>query len=110
MKKKKKSLSDIDKEVAYRVYADILEMIDGSSVYYSLEYIYGIVVALVRFISIIKNEFDEVELSDKDCLEKMVLASLSVSDAKSGLSFSKYIDIGKESFTADDERTDINLN
>lgn len=106
MKKKKKSLSDIDKEVAYRVYTDILKLLDGSPVSYTLECIYGIVIALVQFIRLAK---DDVELSDEDCLEKLVLASLSISDAKSGLSFSKYIDISKESFTAD-ERTDINLN
>lgn len=106
MEKKKKSLPDIDKEVSYRVYTDILELLDGSPVSYTLECIYGIVIALVKFIRLTN---DVVNLPDEDCLEKLVLASLSISDAKSGLSFSKYIDIGEESSTAD-ERTDINLN
>lgn len=88
----------INKEVSLGVASAILENLDGLPVEDSLEYLNGMTIALARFIQEVN---ENVELSDEDGLEKLVLSWLSAADPFTGLKFSKYIST---------ECIDINLN
>lgn len=79
---------DINKETSVNVASDILESLDGLPIEESLDYLNGLTVALAEFIKGIK---ENVELSDEDGLEKLVLSWLSATDPFTGLKFSKYI-------------------
>jgi hypothetical protein len=79
---------NIDKEMSVGVASALLENLDGIPLEYSLSYLNGITIALAKFIKGIK---DNVELSDEDGLEKLVLSWLSATDPFTGLKFSKFI-------------------
>jgi hypothetical protein len=79
---------DINKETSIGVASAILENLDGLPVEESLDYLNGLTIALAEFIKGIK---ENVELSDKDGLEKLVLSWLSATDPFTGLKFSKFI-------------------
>ena len=79
---------DIDKEMSVGVASALLDNLDGLPIEDSLSYLNGITIALARFIKGIK---DNVELSDEDGLEKLILSWLSATDPFTGLKFSKFI-------------------
>ena len=79
---------NIDKEMSVGVASALLENLDGIPLEDSLSYLNGITIALAKFIEGIK---DNVELSDEDGLEKLVLSWLSATDPFTGLKFSKFI-------------------
>ena len=79
---------NIDKEMSVGVASALLENLDGIPLEDSLSYLNGITIALAKFIEEIK---DNVELSDEDGLEKLVLSWLSATDPFTGLKFSKFI-------------------
>lgn len=79
---------DINKETSVGVALAILENLDGLPIEESLDYLNGMTIALAEFIKGIK---ENVELSDEDGLEKLVLSWLSATDPFTGLKFSKYI-------------------
>jgi hypothetical protein len=79
---------DIDKKMSVGVASALLENLDGIPLEDSLSYLNGITIALAKFIKGIK---DNVELSDEDGLEKLVLSWLSATDPFTGLKFSKFI-------------------
>jgi hypothetical protein len=79
---------NIDKEMSVGVASALLENLDGIPLEDSLSYLNGITIALAKFIKGIK---DNVELSDEDGLEKLVLSWLSATDPFTGLKFSKFI-------------------
>ena len=89
---------NINKETSTGVASTILENLDGLPIGESLDYLNGITIALAEFIKGVK---ENVELSDEDGLEKLVLSWLSATDPFTGLKFSKYIST---------ECIDINLN
>lgn len=93
-----KHSSDINKETSIGVASAILENLDGVPIKESLDYLNGLTIALAKFIQGIK---ENVELSNEDGLEKLVLSWLSATDPFTGLKFSKYIST---------ECIDINLN
>ena len=78
----------IDKKMSVGVASALLENLDGIPLEDSLSYLNGITIALAKFIKGIK---DNVELSDEDGLEKLVLSWLSATDPFTGLKFSKFI-------------------
>ena len=92
------SSRNINKETSVGVASAILENLDGLPVGESLDYLNGMTIALAEFIKGIK---ENVELSDEDGLEKLVLSWLSATDPITGLKFSKFIST---------ECIDINLN
>ena len=79
---------NIDKKMSVGVASALLENLDGIPLEDSLSYLNGITIALAKFIKGIK---DNVELSDEDGLEKLVLSWLSATDPFTGLKFSKFI-------------------
>lgn len=79
---------DINKETSLSVASAILANLDGLPVEDSLDYLNGITIALAKFVQEIN---ENVELSDEDGLEKLVLSWLSATDPFTGLKFSKYI-------------------
>ena len=79
---------NIDKKMSIGVAFALLENLDGIPLEDSLSYLNGITIALAKFIKGIK---DNVELSDEDGLEKLVLSWLSATDPFTGLKFSKFI-------------------
>ena len=79
---------NIDKKMSVGVAFALLENLDGIPLEDSLSYLNGITIALAKFIKGIK---DNVELSDEDGLEKLVLSWLSATDPFTGLKFSKFI-------------------
>lgn len=79
---------DINKETSIGVASAILENLDGVPIEESLDYLNGMTIALTKFIKDIK---ENVELSDEDGLEKLVLSWLSATDPVTGLKFSKFI-------------------
>ena len=79
---------NINKETSLGVVSAILENLDGLPIEQSLEYLNGMTIALARFIQEVNKN---VELSDEDGLEKLVLSWLSAIDPLTGLKFSKYI-------------------
>ena len=79
---------NINKETSRGVASAILENLDGLPIEESLDYLNGITISLARFIQGIK---ENVELSDEDGLEKLVLSWLSATDPLTGLKFSKFI-------------------
>lgn len=85
---KTKSSKDINKDTSIGVASAILETLNGISFEDSLDYLNGLTVALAKFIQEINKN---VELSDEDGLEKLVLSWLSATDPFTGLKFSKYI-------------------
>lgn len=85
---KTKSSKDINKDTSIGVASAILETLNGISVEDSLDYLNGLTVALAKFVQEINKN---VELSDEDGLEKLVLSWLSATDPFTGLKFSKYI-------------------
>ena len=89
---------DINKEVSLGVASSILENLDGLPIEESLDYLNGMTIALAEFIKGIK---ENVELSDEDGLEKLILSWLSATDPFTGLKFSKLIST---------DCIDINLN
>ena len=89
---------NINKETSSCVAYTILKSLDGLPVEESLDYLNGMTIALARFIQGIK---ENVELSDEDGLEKLVLSWLSITDPATGLKFSKFIST---------DCVDINLN
>ena len=89
---------DIDKEIALSVSSSMLESLDGIPMEHTLSCLNGVVIALARFIEEIKANAD---LSDDECLEKLILSWLSAIDPFTGLKFSKYIST---------DCIDINLN
>ena len=89
---------NINKETSLGVVSAILENLDGLPIEESLDYLNGMTIALAKFIQNIK---ENVELSDEDGLEKLVLSWLSVTDIVTGLKFSKFIST---------DCIDINLN
>ena len=93
-----KNSKDINKDVSLGVASAILENLDGLPVEDSLDYLNGMTIALAKFIQEIN---ENVELSDEDALEKLVLSWLSAIDPFTGLKFSKYIST---------DCIDINLN
>lgn len=96
--KETKNSKDINKDVSLGVASAILKNLDGLPVEDSLEYLNGMTIALARFIQEVN---ENVELSDEDGLEKLVLSWLSAIDPFTGLKFSKYIST---------DCIDINLN
>lgn len=93
-----KCSKDINKETSTGVASAILENLDGLPIDESLDYLNGMTIALAEFIKGVK---ENVELSDEDGLEKLVLSWLSAIDPFTGLKFSKYIST---------DCIDINLN
>ena len=89
---------DINKKKSIGVASAILEKLDGLPIEESLDYLNGMTIALAKFIQGIK---ENVELSDEDGLEKLVLSWLSATDPFTGLKFSKFIST---------DCIDINLN
>lgn len=85
---KTKSSKDVNKDTSIGVASAILETLNGISVEDSLDYLNGLTVALAKFVQEINKN---VELSDEDGLEKLVLSWLSATDPFTGLKFSKYI-------------------
>jgi len=79
---------NIDKEMSVGVASALLESLDGLPIEQSFNYLNGLTIALAKFIKEIK---DNVELSDEDGLEKLVLSWLSATDPFTGLKFSKFI-------------------
>ena len=79
---------NINKDLSVDVASAILGSIDGIPIEDSLSYLNGITMALAKFIAEIK---DNVELSDEDGLEKLILSWLSATDPATGLKFSKFI-------------------
>jgi len=79
---------DINKEASLGVASAILENLDGLPVEDSLDYLNGMTIALAKFVREIN---ENIELSDEDGLEKLVLSWLSAIDPLTGLKFSKYI-------------------
>lgn len=79
---------ELDKKMSVGFASALLESLDGISLEDSLCYLNGITIALAKFIKEIK---DNVELSDEDGLEKLVLSWLSATDPFTGLKFSKFI-------------------
>jgi len=79
---------NINKETSTGVASAILENLDGLPIEDSLDYLNGITIALAKFIQEINKN---VELSEDDALEKLVLSWLSAIDPITGLKFSKYI-------------------
>ena len=79
---------NIDKELSVDVASAMLKSLDGIPVEDSFSYLNAITIALAKFIAVIK---DNVELSDEDGLEKLVLSWLSATDPFTGLKFSKFI-------------------
>jgi hypothetical protein len=79
---------NIDKELSVDVASAMLKSLDGIPVKDSFSYLNAITIALAKFIAVIK---DNVELSDEDGLEKLVLSWLSATDPFTGLKFSKFI-------------------
>ena len=79
---------NINKDLSVDIACAILKSLDGIPIEYSLSYLNGITMALAKFISEIK---DNVELSDEDGLEKLILSWLSATDPVTGLKFSKFI-------------------
>ena len=79
---------DINKETSIGVASTILKSLDGLPIEESLDYLNGMTIALAKFIQGIK---ENVELSDEDGLEKLVLSWLSIADTLTGLKFSKFI-------------------
>ena len=86
--KETKNSKDINKETSLGVASAILKNLDGLPIEQSLEYLNGMTIALARFIQEVNKN---VELSDEDGLEKLVLSWLSAIDPLTGLKFSKYI-------------------
>lgn len=82
------SSRNINKELSVNVANAILKSLDGISLEDSLSYLNGITIALVKFLAEIK---DNVEMSDEDGLEKLVLSWLSATDPFTKLKFSKFI-------------------
>ena len=83
-----KNCKDINKDVSLGVASAILKNLDGLPVEKSLDYLNGMTIALAKFIQEINKN---VELSDEDALEKLILSWLSATDPLTGLKFSKYI-------------------
>ena len=83
-----KNSRNINKETSLGVASAILESLDGLPIEESLDYLNGITISLAKFIQGIK---ENVELSDEDGLEKLVLSWLSATDPLTGLKFSKFI-------------------
>ena len=83
-----KDSRNINKETSLGVVSAILGSLDGLPIEKSLDYLNGMTIALAKFIQGIK---ENVELSDEDGLEKLVLSWLSAIDPFTGLKFSKYI-------------------
>ena len=79
---------NIDKEMSVGVASALLDNLNGLPIEDSFSYLNGITIALAKFIEEIK---DNVELSDEDGLEKLVLSWLSATDPFTGLKFSKFI-------------------
>ena len=79
---------NINKETSIGVASAILENLDGLPIAESLDYLNGMTIALAKFIKGIK---ENVELSDEDGLEKLILSWLSATDPFTGLKFSKFI-------------------
>ena len=79
---------NINKELSVNVACTMLESLDGIPIEDSLSCLNGITIALAKFIKGIK---DNVELSDEDGLEKLILSWLSATDITTGLKFSKFI-------------------
>ena len=79
---------NFDKDMSVGVASALLDNLDGLPIEDSLSYLNGITIALARFIKGIK---DNVELSDEDGLEKLILSWLSATDPFTGLKFSKFI-------------------
>ena len=96
--KKTMNSRNINKETSLGVASAILESLDGLPIEESLDYLNGMTIALAKFIKDIK---ENVELSDEDGLEKLVLSWLSATDPFTGLKFSKFIST---------DCIDINLN
>ena len=86
--KKTMNSRNINKETSVGVASTILKNLDGLPIEQSLEYLNGMTIALARFIQEVNKN---VELSDEDGLEKLVLSWLSAIDPLTGLKFSKYI-------------------
>ena len=86
--KKTMNSRNINKETSVGVASAILENLDGLPIEESLDYLNGMTIALAKFIQGIK---ENVELSDEDGLEKLILSWLSVTDTLTGLKFSKFI-------------------
>lgn len=86
----KKSISsdDLQSEVAIGIATSIIYSAELFPMELSLSVLNGLTMALVRYITAIKNN---AELSDEDGLEKLILSWLSAMDVKSELNFSKYI-------------------
>lgn len=86
--KKTMNSRNINKETSVGVASAILENLDGLPIEESLDYLNGMTIALAEFIKGVK---ENVELSDEDGLEKLVLSWLSATDPVTGLKFSKFI-------------------
>lgn len=93
-----KDSRNINKETSLGVASAILESLDGLPIEKSFDYLNGMTIALAKFIKDIK---ENVELSDEDGLEKLILSWLSATDPVTGLKFSKFIST---------DCIDINLN
>ena len=93
-----KNSRNINKETSLGVVSAILENLDGLPIDESLDYLSGMTIALTQFVQKIK---ENVELSDEDGLEKLILSWLSATDPVTGLKFSKFIST---------DCIDINLN
>ena len=83
-----KNSRNINKETSIGVASAILENLDGLPIEDSLDYLNGMTIALAKFVQGIK---ENVELSEEDGLEKLVLSWLSALDPLTGLKFSKFI-------------------
>jgi hypothetical protein len=86
----KRSISSrsFDKEISVKVASALLENLNGLPIEDSLSYLNGITIALASFVKEIKRN---VELSDDEGLEKLILSWLSATDPFTRLKFSKFI-------------------
>lgn len=87
-KKEIESRKDINKKEAVLIASNILESFDGLPIEKSLTVMNAMTIALAKFISEIRKQ---VEVSEEDGLEKLVLSWFSATDVITGNVFSKFI-------------------
>ena len=87
-KKEIDSRKDIDKKEAVLIARNILGSFDGLPLEKSLTVMNAITIALVKFVADVRKQ---VEVSEDDGLEKLVLSWFSATDVITGNVFSKFV-------------------